>query len=91
MMPLYAVICRDKPGRVETRAATRPAHLDWLAAHGGVQFAGPLIEDGAPIGSLVVIEAGDLAAAKAWVATDPYAAADVFAAVEVIEWKKAIG
>lgn len=71
MMPLYAVICRDKPGRVETRAATRPAHLDWLNAHGGVQFAGPLIEDGAPVGSLVVIEAGDLAAAKAWVATDP--------------------
>ena len=90
-MPLYAVICRDKPGRAETRATTRPAHLDWLAAHGGVQFAGPLIEDGGPIGSLVVVEAGDLAAAKAWVATDPYAAADVFAGVEVIEWKKAIG
>lgn len=90
-MPLYAVICRDKPGRVETRAATRPAHLDWLNAHGGVLFAGPLIEDGAPIGSLVVVEAGDLAAAKSWVATDPYAAADVFASVEVTEWKKAIG
>lgn len=90
-MPLYAVICRDKPGRVETRAATRPAHLDWLNAHGGVVFAGPLIEDGAPVGSLLVIEAGDLGAAKSWVATDPYAAADLFASVEVIEWKKAIG
>lgn len=90
-MPLYAVICRDKPGRADTRTANRPAHLDWLGAHGGVQFAGPLIEDGAPAGSLLVIEAEDLGAAKAWVATDPYAAADVFAAVEVIEWKKVIG
>ena len=33
----------------------------------------------------------DLEAAKAWVAEDPYAAADVFASVEVMAWRKAIG
>lgn len=90
-MPLFAVICRDKPGRVETRAQTRDAHLAWLNGSGRVQLAGPFIDDGQPCGSLLVIEADDLQSAQAWVAEDPYAAADVFQSVEVIAWRKAIG
>ena len=29
-MPLYAIICKDKPGALDTRLATRPTHLDYL-------------------------------------------------------------
>lgn len=90
-MPLFAVICRDKPGRLEARLATREAHLAWLTGSGRVQLAGPFLQDGNPCGSLLIVEADDLAAARDWVGQDPYAAADVFAAVEVIEWRKAIG
>lgn len=90
-MPLFAVICRDKPGRLDTRLTTREAHLAWLNGSGRVQVAGPFIQDGQPCGSLLIIEADDLEAAKAWVADDPYAAAGLFQSVEVIEWRKAIG
>ena len=50
-----------------------------------------LVEDGEMRGSLLVIEADDIKAANAWVATDPYKAAGLFASVEVIEWRKVIG
>ena len=90
-MPLFAVICRDKPGRLDARMTTREAHLAWLNASGRVQIAGPFLQDGQPCGSLLVIEADDLDAAKAWAAEDPYAAADVFETVEVSEWRKVIG
>ena len=89
-MPLFAVICRDNPGARQTRLDTRPAHVEWLKA-GPVQLAGPLVEDGEMRGSLLVIEADDIKAANAWVATDPYTAAGLFASVEVIEWRKVIG
>ena len=90
-MPLFAIICRDHPGMLDTRAATRAAHLDFLAAGDTVRMAGPLIEDGAMCGSLLVVEAADRAAAEAWAAGDPYKAAGLFRQVEVIEWKKVIG
>lgn len=89
-MPLFAVICRDNPGALQTRMDARPAHVEWLKA-GPVQLAGPLIEAGEMRGSLLVIEADGIGAAKDWVAGDPYKAAGLFASVEVIEWKKVIG
>ena len=90
-MPLFAVICRDKPGHLSTRLETRSAHLDWLNAADLVRMAGPLVEDGEMRGSLLVIEADSLGSATAWAAGDPYKAAGLFASVEVIEWKKVIG
>ena len=27
---LYALICTDKPGHLETRMNNRPAHVEWL-------------------------------------------------------------
>jgi uncharacterized protein YciI len=90
-MPLFAVICRDKPGHLQTRIDTRDAHLGFLNEHGVVRLAGPLIDEGEMRGSLLVIEADDLAAAQAWAAQDPYKAAGLFASVEIIEWKKVIG
>lgn len=85
-----AVICRDKAGALETRMANRPDHLAYLEAS-KVLFAGPFIENGGPVGSLVVIEVDDIAAAEAWAAADPYAKAGLFESVEVREWRKVIG
>jgi len=90
-MPLFALICRDKPGHLQTRVDTRPSHLAYMAETSVVQFAGPLIENGDPCGSLVVIEAADREAAAEWAAKDPYAQAGLFTSVEVIEWRKVIG
>lgn len=82
---LFAMICWDRPGALEVRLATRPAHLDWIERHRtAVIAAGPMLDDaGSPIGSLFVIEAADEAAARAFAATDPYAAAGLFAEVEI--------
>ncbi|WP_409567772.1 YciI family protein [Paracoccus sp. (in: a-proteobacteria)] len=54
-------------------------------------MAGPLVEEGEMRGSLLIVEAEGLTQVKEWAAQDPYKAADLFASVEVIEWKKVIG
>jgi uncharacterized protein len=87
----FAVICRDKPGHLQTRLDTRAAHLAYIEATGIVKMAGPFLEAGQMCGSLVVVEAEDLAGAEAWAAGDPYAAAGLFDSVSVTEWKKVIG
>lgn len=90
-MPLYAVICRDKPGHLDTRKANRADHLAYIEATGCVVMAGPFLDGGEMCGSLVILDRPDLAAAQDWAAADPYAKAGLFAAVTVQEWKKVIG
>jgi uncharacterized protein YciI len=86
-----ALICRDRPGALETRLATRAAHLDYVAATGVVEMAGPLLEGGQMAGSLIILSVDTLAEAEAWAAADPYALAGLFAEVTIHEWKKVIG
>ena len=90
-MPLFAVICRDKPGALQIRLDTRDAHLGYIKDTGIVQFAGPFLDQGQMVGSLVVLEAPDLTAAQGWADNDPYKHAGLFEKVEIIEWKKVIG
>jgi uncharacterized protein YciI len=91
MNMLFAVICRDRPGQLSVRQATRDAHLEYIRATGLVAMAGPLIEGGQMCGSLIILEAANLAEAQAWAAGDPYKAADLFDSVTVTEWKRVIG
>jgi uncharacterized protein YciI len=87
---LFALICKDKPGRLQLRLDTRPEHvayLDGLNEKGMLRFAGPFLDgDGKPDGSLVVIEAADMSAAKALAEADPYARAGLFESVEIRAW-----
>jgi uncharacterized protein YciI len=86
-----ALICIDKAGALQVRLDNRAAHLDYIAASGVVEMAGPFLDAGAMIGSLVVLNVDDLAAAQDWAAGDPYAKAGLFASVDIREWKKVIG
>ncbi|SOC06794.1 YciI family protein [Rhodobacter maris] len=88
---LYAVICRDKEGALQTRLDTRAAHLAYIEKTGVVKMAGPFLSEGQMCGSLVIVECDSLDAAQAWAAGDPYAAAGLFESVSVQEWKKVIG
>ncbi|AOZ68065.1 hypothetical protein LPB142_00995 [Rhodobacter xanthinilyticus] len=88
---LFAIICRDKAGALQTRLDTRADHLAYIEATGVVKMAGPFLEEGQMCGSLVIVETEDLAAAQAWAAADPYAKAGLFESVSVTEWKKVIG
>jgi uncharacterized protein len=86
---LFALICTDAPNTAETRTTTRPPHVTWLEGLGKtLKFAGPFMTpDGStPIGSLIVIEAADMAAARALAAQDPYAKAGLFATVDIRAW-----
>lgn len=90
-MPYFALICRDAPAALETRLATRERHLDYLARRAGVLVAGPLIENGQPCGSLLIVEGDSLAEVSDWAGYDPYAEAGVFETVEIVEWRKVVG
>lgn len=89
---LIALIARDKPGALSIRLETRAAHLAYLEETGVVAQAGPLLDDaGEMIGSLIVLDVEDKAAADDWAANDPYANAGLFDSVELIVWKRVIG
>ncbi|TPN83760.1 hypothetical protein FJ987_05110 [Mesorhizobium sp. CU2] len=87
---LFAFVCKDKPNSLQLRIDTRPPHvafLEGLNAEGKLAFAGPFLNaEGKPDGSLVVVEAPDLAAAQALSAADPYAKAGLFESVEIRQW-----
>ena len=87
---LFALICKDKPGQLDTRMSIRPAHVDYLDGlndSGHLKFAGPFLDDdGKPCGSLLVLEADNREGAKAMAEGDPYAQAGIFDSVEIRPW-----
>ena len=87
-MPLFAIIAQDQPNGVEHRMAVRPTHLEHLNTLGDkMVFAGPFLDENEkPSGSLMVIEAADLAEAQTMAAADPFAKEKVFASYEVKRW-----
>ena len=89
---LVALIAKDKPGALAIRTENRPAHLDYLKSTDHVAQAGPLLDaDGGMIGSLIILDVPDMAAARAWADADPYANAGLFASVDLIHWNRVIG
>jgi uncharacterized protein YciI len=91
-MPLFVLTCIDKPGGLEARMGARDAHLAYVRESGIVKLAGPFLDENESMaGSLLIIEAKDLAAAKAFSAGDPYGKAGVFQSVDVRPFRVAIG
>jgi uncharacterized protein YciI len=80
---LFAIIGTDGPRGAALRPSLRQAHLDRLMAlerDGRLVLAGPF-GDGS--GSLMVIEAESLDAARAFAEGDPYVTGGVFQAIDV--------
>ena len=91
-MPLFVLHCIDRAGRLEARKAAREAHLAHIQASGADKLAGPMLDEaGEMAGSLIIIEADDLASAKAFSAGDPYLKAGVFERVDIRPFRLAIG
>ncbi|MHA6265490.1 YciI family protein [Aliiroseovarius sp. CAU 1755] len=89
---LFALICTDKPGAIETRKANRDAHLTYLKDTGVVMQAGPFLDaEGIMCGSLLILDVPDRQAAKAWADNDPYAKAGLFDDVRIEAWNKVVG
>ncbi len=90
-MPLFAVTYRYEPAQSEQREENKPAHRAWLAEQvgaGSIRSVGPFV-DGS--GALLVVEAADLAAARALVADDPHCLRGMVSAVTVREWRPVFG
>ena len=90
---LYTFYCSDNPEAVGVRAANREAHLAFLGELGDRLFvAGPMLsEDGsAMVGSLIIVDCEDMAAARTLGARDPYAQAGLFASVAIRPWRKVL-
>lgn len=88
----FVIITRDKDGALQTRLDTRDAHLAYIEETGLVEMAGPFLnDDGAMIGSMIVLNVDNHAAAQTWADNDPYAKAGLFEKVRIENWKKVIG
>jgi uncharacterized protein YciI len=92
-MPFYVLTCLDKPGNLELRMKTRPAHQAHIAAHKDiVKMGGPFLDQaGEMIGSMLILETPDLAAAQAFADADPYQTEGVFASSIVRGFNPIIG
>ena len=85
---LFVVIAIDKENALALRMATREAHFAYVRETGVVKLGGPFLGTKDDMqGSLIIFEAEDLDAAKAWHADDPYVKAGLFATSEVRPWK----
>jgi uncharacterized protein YciI len=84
-MPLFCITCWDKPGVLDERVKHRPDHVAYLKTQEHmIKLAGPQLDDaGQMCGSLFVIEAADLDAAKAFNAGDPFVQRGVFGKVDI--------
>lgn len=86
-MPLFAFHCVDGAQAPALREELLADHLAHVEAHiDDYAIAGPLKEEGATIGSLLVIKAADKDAARAKFETDPYFAAGVWDSVRMSQF-----
>ena len=92
-MPLFALICFDKPGSLDLRMATREAHLAYVGQHRAMlKVAGPLLDEAEGMaGSMFILEAPDRAAVEAFTAADPYSQAGLFGQVEIRGYRASVG
>lgn len=92
-MPLFVLRNMYKADAGDGRAATRPAHLAYVAEFGDqVILAGPLLaHDGdTVIGSMLVTDQPDYGAAEQFARNDPYAKAGLFQSMEISAFRKVL-
>lgn len=97
MTPIYFVFTgTDKPGSDVLRARLRPEHRQYLRTNRPdcrVVAGGPIVEDdgAAMVGTLLVLEARDRAAAERFLADDPYAREGLFESTALQRWAWGLG
>jgi uncharacterized protein YciI len=77
---LFAVTRHDKPNSLDLRLSERPRHLGYLeTVLDKIMYGGALLDDaGKQIGSILIIDVADAAAADAFAIADPYVDAGLF-------------
>ena len=89
---LFALVAFDQPNHVAKRLELRPEHLKFLESLGdNLKLAGPYLnekEEG--IGTILLLEAANLEAARAAFARDPYYQAGLFDTLSIKPWRLTI-
>ena len=88
---MFMVLCKDKPGHLQTRLDNRDAHLAYMKANlEKLVIGGPLqTEDRQSMtGSMLVLDIANRAELDAFLAQDPYAKAGLFESVTITPYKK---
>jgi len=89
-MPYY-IHAEDKEGSLEVRMKNRDAHLAYVKENYNEKIiaAGPILaDDGVTmIGSVILVDLDDRAAAEAFCAGDPYTRAGLFASTSIKPFK----
>ena len=88
---MFAMVAFDQPNSVAKRMEIRPEHLKHLDALGDkLILAGPFLNDkGEGVGSIVVIEADSLDAAREMFNRDPFIKANLFDQITIKPWNLA--
>ncbi|WP_059015715.1 YciI family protein [Mycobacterium sp. M26] len=92
-MPRYLLECVISLDRLETMAAARAAHYEFLIANQyRILFGGParLRSDGPPQSMVMVIEAASEDAAIEFISSEPYNRLGAFSSVSVRCWTQVI-
>jgi uncharacterized protein len=91
-VPHFALMCFDKPNSLDLRMATRSAHLAYVGERSDLRMGGPLLDDaGQMAGSLMILEAPDIEAARAFSANDPYTKAGLWERADIREVRVTLG
>ena len=92
-MPHFIFTGIDRKDGLDARMAAREAHLAYVRGQPEVVvLAGPLLDDdGKMVGSVLILDLPDMAAARDFVANDPYGQAGVFGTSDLRHWNITIG
>lgn len=86
-MPLFVMSYVDKPNSLALRMATREAHLAYANEKNNpvkVKLGGPYLDEkGEMAGTLIIVEAKDLAEATVFSRNDPYVKSGLFQSVDI--------
>lgn len=90
---LFLRLCIDKPNVLELRKEHRDDHRAYLASGvADIVQAGPLFDQsGEMAGSMIIVEANDLAEVRKFHDDDPFTRADLFDKVLLYKWDRHIG
>lgn len=85
---LFVLTALDKDNSLDLRMGVREQHMAFVKETGVVRLGGPFLDAGGNMaGSLIIFEAADMDAAKAWNAKDPYVKAGLFKSADIRPWK----
>ena len=88
---LFVLTAIDRQNSLPLRKSVRDAHLAFVKDTGVVKLGGPFLDaKGDMVGSLIIFEAKDLTAAKAWNAMDPYVKSGLFQSTDIRPWKATV-